>query len=106
MPLSLVIEPLAEADVEAVFEYIRQRSPEGAVSWYKAFQAAAHRTVQMPDSYPLAPENTLLNRDVRNFLFKTRRGLVYRGLFVVIEDKLRILRVRGPGQPRLMESDA
>ncbi len=105
MPLKLVIESLAETDVETIFEYIHRRNPDGALNWYQAFLAAAERTVQMPESYPLAPENVHLDRDVRNFLFKTRRGLVYRGVFVVIDDKLRGLRVLGPGQPRVKKSE-
>ena len=53
---------MAEADVETIFEHIRPRSPEGAVSWYKAFQAAAHRTVQMPEPFPLAAEHSCKTR--------------------------------------------
>lgn len=41
---------------------------------------------------------------VRQFLFKTRRGSVYRGLFAFDADEIVILRVRGAGQPPL-ESD-
>lgn len=105
MSLSLVIELTAEADVQAIFEYLWERNTDGAIRWYQAFQTAANRALQLPESYPLAPENAALTTDVRNFLFKTRSGNTYRGIFIVKDNQLRVLRVRGPGQPRVKGSD-
>lgn len=105
MPLRLVVEPTAETDVQVIFDYIKERSSEGAVSWYVAFQTAANRALELPESYPLVPENAYVEDEVRNFLFKTRRGRTYRGLFIVRNGDLRVLRVRGPGQPRVRKID-
>ncbi|MFY9253583.1 MAG: hypothetical protein WAO83_09020 [Fuerstiella sp.] len=89
MSLHLVMEPTAEADIQVIYDYIYEREPEGAIRWYLAFQTAANRALQLPESYPLAPENSSFETEVRNFLFKTRRGLIYRGLFIIRDQRLR-----------------
>jgi hypothetical protein len=49
----------------------------------------------------LVPELSLPDFEVREILFKTRRGRYYRILYVIVEDEVRILRLRGPGEPDL-----
>jgi len=43
--------------------------------------------------------------DVREVLFKTRKGNPYRILFTIQEAEVLILRVRGPGQDDLASTD-
>lgn len=106
MPLSLVVDPPAEQDVQAIYDYISERSPDGARRWYQAFLNAAHQAVRFPQSYPLAPEDTAFDAyEIRNFLFRTRRGNVYRGIFVILGSELRVLRVRGQGQPPMKNAE-
>lgn len=52
-------------------------------------------------AYPLAPENEIVTCELRQVIFKTRAGRRYRFVFTVVDDEMRILRVRGPGQPGL-----
>ncbi|MCA9047091.1 MAG: hypothetical protein KDA89_00085 [Planctomycetaceae bacterium] len=40
---TLVIEPLAEADVATIFEYIQRIHRDAAIRWYQAFQTAAEQ---------------------------------------------------------------
>jgi len=49
-------------------------------------------------SFGLAYENDACEFDVRQALFKTRRGRVYRVLFFIEGEDVYILRVRGAGQ--------
>ena len=64
------------------------------------------RVVEHPRRFPLAPENSLATLgEVRQFLFKTRRGRTYRAVYVIMDDEVRILRVRGPGQPPLTDDE-
>jgi plasmid stabilization system protein ParE len=99
--LKLVILPRAERDVQRIFEWISDRSPEGAVRWWNTFEEAASRSVDNPERYGLAPENGLISYELRQFLFKTPHGRTYRGVFTLAGNEVRILRVRGPGQPPL-----
>lgn len=78
-----------------------RKSPQGAAAWLQAFEDAATKLAHHPESYAFAPEARQLGRDVRQFLFKTRRGCTYRGVYIIVGDEVLILRVRGPGQPPL-----
>ncbi len=46
----------------------------------------------------MAPENEHAEREVRQVLFKTRKGSVYRALYTVDGEHVYVLRVRGRGQ--------
>lgn len=105
MKLQLVILPRAERDLEAIFCYIAERNSEGAFRWLEAFKSASAKTVDFPESYALAPEHHDNDREIRHFFFRTKRGHIYRGLFIIVEDELRVLRVRGKGQPPLTDDE-
>jgi len=101
MNFTLRILPRAERDAQAIFEYIHPRSADGAVRWWYAFEKAVNELPKNPERYGFAPENSLSQIDIRQFLFKTPQGRTYRGVFVVVESQVRVLRVRGPGQAKL-----
>lgn len=88
----------AEGDVRSIVAYVRKRSSRGAVSWLDAYRAAREHLAEFADGCGEAEENHQFEFDVRQHLFKTRRGRVYRMLFTMIGDEVRILRVRGSGQ--------
>lgn len=90
--------PRAEYDVQSMFDFIQDASPNGAARWLTAFQQAMFRLPDNPSGYSLAPEDEYSERELRQFLFKTRHGLVYRGVFTVTVSEILILRVCGPGQ--------
>ncbi len=105
MTHKLVVVETAEIDVDGIYGYILQRSPQGAASWYRAFLACAKRIARQPLACGFAAENAEFDVDLRQALFKTRSGSFYRCLYTVIHDEVRILRVRGPGQPPLKSGD-
>ena len=59
------------------------------------------KLTQNPKRYGFAPENKPASRELRQSLFKTPRGRRYRAVFVVVENEVRVLRIRGPGQSEL-----
>ncbi len=89
---------LATRDGDAIFLWLHERSPEGARSWLDAYDAMLDRLAQRAPSFGLAPESEHTSLDVRQALFKTRKGRTYRALFTVMENEVFVLRVRGPGQ--------
>ena len=101
MTFSIRILPRAERDAQSIFKYLAQHSPEGAVRWWDAFEKATRELGQDPFRYGLAAESGIFDYELRQFLFKTRRGRTYRGVFVVVGDEVRLLRVRGPGHSPL-----
>jgi plasmid stabilization system protein ParE len=101
MSLTVRILPRAEHDVRHIFDFIADKSPDGALRWWDVFQKSAANLAINPTSYTLAPESGIGGYELRQFLFKTRRGRTYRGIFTVVGSEIRILRVRGPGQAPL-----
>src|SRR4051812_20287185 len=95
----------AEADIDRIFAWLSERSPDGARRWYEAFLDAAERLTSSPESFALAPEDDEFDEDLRSVLFSTRKGRTYRALFVVRGDVVQILCVRGPGERPVKPED-
>ena len=70
----------ANRDVNHFMSWIahERKSPQGAVSWYQAYESALERLAYVADQQPLAPENEFADFEVRHMAFKTRRGRPYR----------------------------
>lgn len=88
----------ANSDCDRILTYIAERSRAGAVAWARAYDAALVRLEQAADALPLAAEDDHVDFEVREVLFKTRRGGIYRALFTIRGDEVLVLHVRGPGQ--------
>jgi plasmid stabilization system protein ParE len=95
----------AHADFASTVAYLYERSPQGAAAWVNAFEKANARLAGAADSCSEADENYRFDIDVKQMLFKTRRGRVYRLIFTIVDDEVRILRVRGPGQASVNPDD-
>ncbi|REJ89620.1 MAG: hypothetical protein DWQ34_19040 [Planctomycetota bacterium] len=95
----------ADRDVHGILSYIAEHSKEGATAWARAYDNALARLEKSADSFPFAIENEYVDFEVREILFKTRRGLVYRALFTIRETTVYVLHVRGPGQNLLDENE-
>jgi plasmid stabilization system protein ParE len=98
MKFTVITLRAAERDYNALLEYIAARSKTGAEAWARAFDKALSYLEERADSCPLAAESEYVDFEVRDTLFKTRRGLIYRILFTIRENAVVILHVRGPGQ--------
>ena len=64
--------PRAEFDAQQIYDWIRERSPEGAQRWWEAFLKACDGLQLAPNRYSLSPEARGCNRDIRQYLFRTR----------------------------------
>ncbi len=88
----------AEKDIDHILDWLRRRSPQGAASWYRCWQQVLVDISKNASNTRLAPENDDHDEQIRNLVFKTRRGRPYRTLFVIRENVVFITNVRGPGQ--------
>ncbi len=98
MSFSVEISDQAHADVQIIYDYIAERAPAGARRWYEAYQAALDKLEANANRHPLAPESNYFPDEVRQLLFKTRRGHRYRILYSLFGSRVVVLHVRGPGQ--------
>lgn len=105
MKRSVNILARARRDADTIFGWIAERSPQGAARWHEAFQAAAATLSDDAERYPIAPELRKLPEEVRELHFRTQHGKRYRMLFVIVAIEVRILCIRGPGQPPVTSED-
>ena len=101
----VILLRLAREDVDSIYEWLTERSPAGASRWYSALLDASKSLETVPDRHALAPEASEVTEPVRQCLFRTRAGRLYRILFVIAGCEVRILRVRGPGQQLIATND-
>ena len=95
----------ADADVAEILDWIAERSPDGAVRWLAAFEAAIDRLRERADRCSRAPETDELSVDLRQLLFRTRRGRPYRIVFVIRDEVVHLAAVRGPGEDDITSAD-
>jgi plasmid stabilization system protein ParE len=105
MPYVVAILRRANADLQEKFIWLNRRSPKGADRWYEAFESAIRKLESDAASYPLAIEAAKLRVDARECYFKTKHGKMYRIVFVIAGNQVRVLRVRGPGQRTIRRRD-
>ena len=104
MTYRVIVLARARRDDASIYDWIAERSAEGAQRWLGQFEKAAAALEANPFIAPLAPESGSFI-EIRSIAFRTRAGGTYRAVFTVSDDEIRILRVRGPGQPPLKLGD-
>ena len=98
MTYELLLVQQAEAEVDQIVHYLAKRSPQGAIAWCNRWQEVLAELRGNPLTHGLAPESKEYSTALRQVLFKTRRGRIYRALFTVVGRGVYIIHVRGPRQ--------
>ena len=97
--------PLAQADMRHVYSQIeRFVSRESAEKWFSGIMSEIRSLDFMPESCPLADEAADLGFELRMALFGRRRH-VYRILFEIVGESIKVHRVRHAAQDVLTEDD-
>lgn len=105
MKYRLSVLPEADQNVDRIFCWLAERTPAGARRWYLRFLEAVESLRENPQSHGYAPENEYVEPEIRQAIFKTRRGRPYRVLFRILQNEVQVLHVRGPGQDLLAAED-
>jgi plasmid stabilization system protein ParE len=105
MAYSVRLMPRAEVDADYIYSWLAERSEEGAHRWWSALSEARERLALHPLNQAPLPEFSSAGHAVRQILFKTRHGRYYRLLYVVVENDVLVLRVRGAGEPDLTDDE-
>lgn len=93
MVYRVIIQARAYVELDKAYVFAAKRAPVTAARWLDRFTSALAKLSQLPESWPLAPESPKM-------LFG-RRPHVFRVLFRVDGDLVRILRIRR-GSRRLL----
>jgi plasmid stabilization system protein ParE len=105
MTYRLVILRRAQDDVERIAHWLRKRSHAGMIAWRYALGDALQEILAEPLRWSRVAEGKRLPVGLRQFLFRTRAGNVYRIVYFIEGCDIRILRVRAPGQRPLRPKD-
>jgi plasmid stabilization system protein ParE len=97
--------PKAKLDKSSIFHWLHEHSPSGAAAWLDAYDGCVEQLRVNALTCGEAPESHNCDFQVRQILFKTPRGRVYRALYLVENEYVFILRVRGPGQAPVDPTD-
>lgn len=82
---SVQITPAAERDVEEIWTYIADDSPENATAFIVRLEEQIEALEHSPERCPLVPENELLGTDYRHLIYGAYRTIFrITGMTVVI----------------------
>jgi plasmid stabilization system protein ParE len=100
MRYEVVVQPAADAELDAAYRYIWKESPERAARWRARLLAKAESLSQWPERCPVAPENDAFPEEIRQLLFGE-----YRLLFTILEAKrqVQVVHIRHGKRRRLGE---
>ena len=87
----------AERDVDHIVAWLNERSPQGAANWLQAWDETFATLELSADQYGLAPESEG-QLEIRQILFRTRKGREYRALYTIQGRDVYVMHVRAPGQ--------
>jgi plasmid stabilization system protein ParE len=97
--------PAAEQDLDLIVDRLSAKAVSGAAAWIEAYEHALNSLLQQPERNALAIEARRVRQPIREYLFKTRHGHRYRLIYLVVENEVRVLRIRAPGERLLRLSD-
>lgn len=100
----LIIQPPAFEDLDAAYQWIRERAPGAAARWFNGFVDALNSLTESPERCGLAPENDAVEPEIRQLLYGRRSG-VYRALFTITGSDVRILHIRHAARETLSAED-
>lgn len=105
MKYSVVLLPHAEGDLGRIILWLKAHSPQGADTWIRRWLEVLELLESDPMSCGFAPENDDHDAEIRQVIFKTRRGRPYRALFTMKAETVYVLHIRGPGQRTLRRNE-
>ena len=85
--------------------WAENRSPEQAVRWHAGFLAALDKLSHDPERFPLAPENGLVDFEVRELHYGRGSHSTHRALFTIRDGVVRVLHIRHAAQAGLHRDD-
>src|SRR5689334_19706499 len=84
----------AQRDVSAIYDWLHsEQAGDAGERWFGALRTAIASLSDVPSRCPLAPENRDASVEVRQLLYG-RRPHIYRVLFTIEGDVVRVLHIR------------
>jgi len=93
MTYRVVVTANAKQNLRGAYLWAAERAPGTAAAWLARFEAHLESLAQFPERGQLAPENRLVDEDIRQTIFGRRQG-AYRALYTIQGDEVRVLHIR------------
>src|SRR5437588_9183854 len=93
MKFEVIVQPSAQAEMEAAYVSLARRAPISAARWYNRLLDAINSLADNPERCSLAPEDEYFSQEIRNLLYGKRKN-VYRIIFTVQGTTVHVLHVR------------
>src|SRR5713226_1485045 len=93
MTYQVVVQPSAQAEMEAAYEWTTERAPMTAVRWYNRLIEAIRSLADNPERCSLASEDEYFPEEIRNLLYGKRKN-IYRIIFTIRGDTVHVLHFR------------
>ena len=94
MIYSVIVTPTADAEAMDAFHWYANKSLAAAAKWHAGLSRALASLTKNPLRFPISEDDSeALGREVRMLIYGRRLG-VYRILFSVRGDVVRVLRIR------------
>lgn len=98
MTLRVEVSRQTAEEADDIYFWIASHTKAGADRWSEAYLAALQDLPRTAPDAGLAEEASRLGIDLRERSFKTRRGRVYRLVFLMRDEVIHVISVRGAGQ--------
>jgi plasmid stabilization system protein ParE len=104
MTYKVRLQPIAENDLEEAYLWAAKNAPETARLWLARFQAALETLGEHPQRFGFAAEHKKVKRELRQLLFGKRPN-VFRAVFLIDGDVVRIIRIRRASRRALKKTE-
>ena len=104
MRYRVVITDPADRNFREHFQWIRERSPQGADAWRARIIEAIKSLENSPERYPLARESAAFPVEIRCLLSGKNRS-AFRILYQIKDNEVRVLAIRRPSQDLMDPED-
>lgn len=94
----------AQTEIEDSFLWIKERAPMAAEKWRDELISKIEALAENPHRHPLAAESGRFPREIRQLLFRKRRGQ-FRVFYTIDKKRVVILAVRRSARKPLEEGD-
>ncbi|MBD2300029.1 type II toxin-antitoxin system RelE/ParE family toxin [Nostoc sp. FACHB-87] len=105
MEFRVDISPLALADAENAYLWIREQDSDLADKWFDGLLDAIDSLERFPARCPVTPESEELGMEIRQLLYGKSKRFRYRILFGISETEVNIYRIRHTAQQYLTKDD-
>jgi plasmid stabilization system protein ParE len=93
MTYRVVITAAAKQNLRNAYLWTAERAPETAARWLARFELELQSLSQFPERCSLAPENGMVEPEIRQYIFGRRQG-AYRALFTILGGEVQVLHIR------------